>query len=523
MKRFLAFVVATAAFAQVPEQDLVHQLQEKVAAQETQIQELTKILRGIVANQNGQTRTVSLTSANALPAAPTPELILPDKQAAAPTVVTAPLSWALGSAFITPIGFADFTSVNRSTNPGTGIGTNFGSIPFSNATNGNLTESRLSAQNSRVGLRVDTKVGDSIVLGYLESDFLGFLPANGAVSSNSDSLRLRLYWLDVRRKKLEVLAGQSWSMLTPGRKGISPLPGDLFYTQNIDVNYQAGLVWGRVPQFRAVYHASDAWAMGVSLENPEQYIGGSSGGGLVTLPSGLASAYANQLDNGNTTLSVPGLRPDIIAKIAWDGHAPGKRNVHAEIGGVLRTMKVYDPAKLNSFEATGGGVQANFNVEIFRNARLVTNNYYSDGGGRYIFGQAPDMIIRGDGRPSLVHAGSTVSGFEVQVKKSLLYGYYGGVYIARDTAIDPANSALVGYGYAGSSNGQNRSIQEITLGLTQTLWKDAKYGAVSLMTQYSYVFRSPWYVAAGQPASAQTNMVFVDVRYTLPGLAPTIK
>src|SRR5204862_637056 len=133
-------------------------------------------------------------------------------------------------------------------------------------------------------------------------------------------------------------------------------------------------------------------------------IGGSAGGGVVTLPSALASAYGNQLDNGTTTLSVPGLHPDIIAKIAWDGHAPGKRNVHAEIGGVLRTMKDYNPAKQSSVEAIGGGIQANFNVEIFKNVRLVTNNYYSDGGGRYIFGQAPDLIIRGDGRPSLVHA-----------------------------------------------------------------------------------------------------------------------
>ena len=48
------------------------------------------------------------------------------------------------------------------------------------------------------------------------------------------------------------------------------------------------------------------------------------------------------------------------------------------------------------------------------------------------------------------------------------------------------------------------------MGFTQTLWKDPKFGALSFMTQYSYVFRSPWYVAAGQPASAQTNMVFVD-------------
>ncbi len=184
-------------------------------------------------------------------------------------------------------------------------------------------------------------------------------------------------------------------------------------------------------------------------------------------------------------------------------------------------MKVYDPAKLSSFGATGGGVQANFNVEIFRNAPGHEQLLQRRRRTLYLRVRRRRItIIRGDGKPSLVHAGSTVSGFEVQVKKALFYGYYGGVYIARDTTIDPANSALVGYGYAGSSNGQNRSIQEITLGLTQTLWKDAKYGAVSLMSQYSYVFRSPWYVAAGQPASAQTNMVFVDVPFILPVWLP---
>ena len=42
-----------------------------------------------------------------------------------------------------------------------------------------------------------------------------------------------------------MLGGQSWSMMTPERKGISPLPGDIFYSQDMDVNYQAGLTWGR--------------------------------------------------------------------------------------------------------------------------------------------------------------------------------------------------------------------------------------------------------------------------------------
>src|SRR5439155_9469999 len=45
------------------------------------------------------------------------------------TQLEAPLQLHIGSAAITPVGFMDFTAVFRSTNPGSGIGTNFGSIP----------------------------------------------------------------------------------------------------------------------------------------------------------------------------------------------------------------------------------------------------------------------------------------------------------------------------------------------------------------------------------------------------------
>src|SRR5882762_5076639 len=73
-----------------------------------------------------------------------------------------------------------------------------------------------------------------------ELDFLGFVPGNAAVTSNSDGLRLRLYWVDVRKDKLELFGGQSWSMLTANRRGLSALPSDLFYSQDINANYQAG-------------------------------------------------------------------------------------------------------------------------------------------------------------------------------------------------------------------------------------------------------------------------------------------
>src|ERR1700678_2762224 len=67
---------------------------------------------------------------------------------------TSPLQFKLGDAYFTPVGFMDMTSVPRSTNPGTGIGTNFGSIPYGNTQAGALSETRLSPQNSRIGMRV---------------------------------------------------------------------------------------------------------------------------------------------------------------------------------------------------------------------------------------------------------------------------------------------------------------------------------------------------------------------------------
>jgi hypothetical protein len=189
---------------------------------------------------------------------------------------------------------------------------------------------------------------------------------------------------------------------------------------------------------------------------------------------------------------------------------------------VERAFRVWNPVNNNHYSAVGGGGFANLNFELFKGFRLLSNNYWSDGGGRYIFGQAPDLIAHADGSLSLIHAGSTVSGFEFTHKNTVLYGYYGGIYIGRNVAID-TNGSRVGYGYTGSGNGQNRNVQEATFGFNQTLWKDAKYGALNFMGQYSYLSRNPWFVASGQPEDAHLNMLFFDLRYTLPGSAPTIK
>ena len=70
---------------------------------------------------------------------------------------------------------------------------------------------------------------------------------------------------------------------------------------------------------------------------------------------------------------------------------------------------------------------------------------------------------------------------------------------------------------------RSRTIHEATFGFSQTFWKDPRWGALNFMGQYSYLQRNPWAVAAGQPKNARLNMVFLNLRYTLPGAPPAIE
>jgi len=444
-----------------------------------------------------------------------------------------PLSFKIGSADFTPGGFVDFTTFYRSTNVGSGIATAFGSIPYSNQLpQARLSETRLSAQYSRLSLKVDAHLTDSTAItGYVESDFLGFQPANAYQTANSDSLRLRVYWADVRHGKWEVLGGQAWSLLTPNRVGLSALTPDVFYTLDEDPNFQVGLTWARQPQFRVVYHPTSNWAVGVSLENPQQFVPGS-----VVFPS---TFFTSQFDNGSgstsapssaTNTAVPNLHPDIIVKTALDAH-PAGHALHIEAAGLVRSFRVFNNLTTagTTNTITGGGGSVNLNLEVIHNLRLIANSFYSYGGGRYIFGLGPDVIVKPDGTLSGVHSGSGIGGLEYQATPHyMFYAYYGGAYFARNFAAQPtpgstcnglAGFACVGFGFPGSGETTNRAVQEATFGVIPTLWSNENFGRLQIISQYSYLIRSPWSTLSATgptPRNAHTNMVYLGLRYILP-------
>ena len=466
-----------------------------------------------------------------------------------------PLSIRLGNALFTPFGFVDLTGIYRSKNVGSGSGTAFGAIPLSplaipNQTEadsnaglaaiGGLPETLVSAQNSRFGLRVDSLYRGTNILGYIETDFVGSSPSDSVITRNSNPLNVRLFFVDLRRSKFEVLAGQSWSLITPNRLGVSALTADIFYTVNLDTNYQVGLIWSRSPQVRFVYHPTSKWAAGVSFENPDQYIGK-----LVTLPPGLGT-YGSEVDttgagfaqslssSSSSNGQVPNLIPDIVAKVARDGE-----RYHLELGGLLRHFAVVNPTNIQHFGVTGGGISMNGQFQLWRNFALITNTFVSEGGGRFISGLFPDLVARPDGSLSLVKAYSTLSGFEYRVgESSVVSGYYGLAYGQKNTRICPPTESCYSTtfgGYDKPVNGydwgfgsldqtyENRVVSEATLGFNHTFWQDPRYGALQFNSQFSYVQRSAWnvalptdYIAPGLFRREHVYMMFLNLRYLLP-------
>jgi len=419
---------------------------------------------------------------------------------------SSPLAFRVGDASVTIGGVADLMVVNRSTATGNGVATSFGTIPFGNSPQGNLSETLLSAQNSRLSLLATTAFGSMKIKGFVETDFVGNAPNALTVTANSNTPRMRLYWGQIVTGKFELVAGQAWSMLTPNRTGLSPVTSDVFVSQNIDLNLQMGLTWTRAAQLRFVAHPNDTFTAGLALENPEQYVGSA-----VVLPAGFPGF---EVDNGSVTTQTPDRYPDIIGKIAFDPKT-GKTRQHLEAAFVARGFRTYNPTTQATFTRTGTGIEIAGAFELIPNLRAIASTYFSNGGGRYIANvNGPDFIVHPDASMTLVGSRSTLGGLEYTRNATAAYGYFS--YASFDQQVtNDVDGTTIGFGVPGST-AANHTLHETTLGITQTLFRDPRAGALQVLGQFSNVARTPFSVPTGAPAHASVNMLFIDVRYILP-------
>lgn len=202
------------------------------------------------------------------------------------------------------------------------------------------------------------------------------------------------------------------------------------------------------------------------------------------MPLALSSLAGTELDNSSNVLMTPDLHSDVIGKIDWDPAAGYTANwpgwsARSE-SGIPTLTCIHDGRWRRVIECR---------CRIAAGLRTVTNNYWSSGG-RYLFGQASDVLVRADGSLSPIDAAGTVDGLASRSGKWLLYGYYGRIYVRRNVAIN-ANESQIGYGFSGSPGSQNRTLQETTMGFNETIWRNSRYGALNLMGQYEYALRNP--------------------------------
>jgi hypothetical protein len=424
-----------------------------------------------------------------------------------PATPTSPLAIHVGDADLLFGGFIDATSIRRTVNTGSGLGTSFGTIPFPNTVQGHMNDTQFSSQGSRVSLQATSKVGDASLKAFLELDFLGNAPTGLNVTTNSNTPRMRLYWGQYRQGAFEFVTGQAWSLITPNRNGVSPDTADVFASQVVDPNLQAGMIWNRTMQFRVAGHLSDSLTVAASIENPDQYVGGG-----VKLPAGFPSG---QVDAGASVNDVPNPFPDVIGKIAFDPRI-GSTHQHIEGAFLLRRFQTYHLGTDTTFNETATGGSVNAVIELMPSIRVIGNGFFSSGGGRYIANtNLPDFIVNSDASMTLVKTSSSLIGAEIQAgSKTSLFGYYSTANADRAVATD-ADGSEIGFGVTGSLTA-NETVIEATGGLIHTFFRDAKIGGIQFLLQFSHVERTPFSVPAGTPADASVNMLYMTVRYFLP-------
>jgi hypothetical protein len=188
--------------------------------------------------------------------------------------------------------------------------------------------------------------------------------------------------------------------------------------------------------------------------------------------------------------------------------------------------------------ANGWGVQGSANVELFKGFNALGTGFWSDGGGRYLFGMGPDLVVLPnlagtDVAISTVQSHGFVFGAEWQAtQNTILAAYYGETFFQANFAADvtsaaaigpcvtaafPAGKPCIGFGGLNSANNNNKVIQEWTADLKHTYWSDPRLGAIQSLFQYSYIQREPWFVAAGAPPEAHVHQIFTEFRYLFPG------
>jgi hypothetical protein len=440
----------------------------------------------------------------------------------------------VGPVSITMGGFLAMETIFRTNAEGADMASTFSGMPFRNSAVGQTQELRFSARQSRVAVLAKADVDPMTHLAfYVETDFLGGAQTANSNESNSFNLRMRnLYgtvdWDDLG---LQVLAGQSWSLVTMNGKGITPRNEDVVPT--IDAQYIVGFTWTRQPQIRIVKNWDKQFWLALSVENPQTVLqsaptgdGGTASGISITdiVAGGSGFDKANNLSLNHI--------PDLVAKAAYEPIINGAQPLHIEVYGLYRDY--YDrvniaginglslPAGISNVDTSGGGFGAGITWNaIPKILDLQVSGMIGNGIGRYGSGQLPDVAINPNGQlqpipeqigliGATLHLGTQVDFYgyageeeENRVSYDVAGGHFG--------SGDPNYTVSGCFTEGGSCTINPHTLQQLVFGTWYRFYQ-GNFGRAQFGVQYSYTQLKAFTGVGGTPRT-DDNMVFTSFRW----------
>ncbi|MBS1004424.1 hypothetical protein [Acetobacter thailandicus] len=424
-------------------------------------------------------------------------------------------------------GFLDASAVYENRHIPSGTFNYWQDMPYPNEPRYHTNNFDGSARYSRISLMARGNVNShSTISGFYEMDFGAGASTTDAYESNSYAFRMRQLYLayDNSKTNFHFLAGQAWSLLTPGRVGITPRQESL--PETIESSMLAGQTWTRQLQLRFVkdFFQHRLW-LGLSLENPATLYdttGFQNNNGTVTLPNGsVATISSNGTGLTNDAPFSNEIAPDVIAKIAWD---PSWGHYEAE--GIVKfphnRVSSLGQGHNNTVVAGGGGGSMILPL-IPHTLEMRMAGLAGVGIGRYGSVLLPDATLRANGSPAPLFSAQTTAGLIAHPNPRIdVYGYFG--YQAAGRRFSNYNGSPYGYGNPAYSNlgcetelstlgctANTRSVMEGTIGAWYRFLK-GKYGTVETGIQLAYSRRQAWKGVGGAPDTS-LSQIFMDFRY----------
>ena len=377
-------------------------------------------------------------------------------------------------------GFIEAATVYRNENEGADVGSlyipkaysnaaaAYSGIPYPNSLAAQTPELRETARQSRISLLATGNLDDKTTASaYFVADFLGDAQTGNTNQSNSYTPRIRegyATW-DNSDWGIQFLAGQTWSMVTQYKDGITPRDENIPLT--IDAQYSTGFNWLRVPQIRVDKYFDDKkYWVGLSAEQPQVQLAGQQpsyftaptsnaganglGGnaavgntftelplcaanGSATCAIATLAASGGSLNNTANTYTIDD-RPDLILKGAAD---PGWG--HYELYGVYRwfTDRVNTPSlgylagpstgSGTNVTTTGEGIGGSVLLPVVPKMLSLSGSFLTGNGiGRYGTSGLPDATYNLNGSLATIHGTDFLLGAIFNpVPEWQIWGYYG--------------------------------------------------------------------------------------------------